>query len=305
MARRPQPTVVRHRTTIVGETRIQEAHEKLLSELPWSAVANAEASLQNRYAELQEEMKQMRLSLELPLAYDFQDSIKTRIEVLENTPIEIVLSKKAEFIDGEFCLHAADIWSEMFFIARHVDDDICWRSIHIIDRWFEITPFFPFIRTHNAVLSCLFAFNKDSLSHFQNWPVPPPLLDRLSSSTQFRFMKLLTKGCFAGITQHISTLRSLGGGTKWIELKKRLTNVLASYGKLLRTYLEELKSSFVNCMTSLESTLNFQRVPSQSYSDSIDVYLMAITLKHLINCFICLFLLQREKIRNRILVDVT
>jgi len=242
----------------------------------------------------------MRLSLELPLAYDFQDSIKTRIEVLESIPIEIILSKKAEFIDGEFRLHAADIWSEMIFIARYVDDAICWRSIHIIDRWLEITPFFPFARTHNADFSCFVAFNKDSLSHFQNWPVPPPLLVGMSSSIQFRFMKLLTKGCFAGITQHISIPRSRGGGTKWIELKKRLTNALASYGKRLRTYLRELKSSFANCMTSLESTLNSQRVPAQSYSDSIDVYLMAITLKHSINCFICLFLLQREKIRNRI-----
>jgi len=293
--------------TIAGEVANSEARENLVRQVSWSLAVRAEEALRKQRAELEEKIKQLRRSLDLPFLPDeVRDSVITKIKELESSPVVTVLSRSVDVIDGEhrvICCcpsEAESVLSEVIFISEYVRDEIHWRVIQVsVKMRTDFNQPVPCTKPSIALSFSCIVFDKDSLSHFQNCRVPPPTTAEICNRTQGRFVKLLTKGCFVGITQYITEPRSYKGGLEWTESRKRRMNVSESYKELLLTYPRNLKSSFAGCTTSLKNTRKSRRERYQSYSDFIAISLRAITLKHLASSFFYLFSSHSGNVINK------
>jgi len=292
---------------IESEVLNSEARAKLVKlHGSWFAAEKVEETLRKRRAEVEEEIKQLKLSLELPfLREDVRDSITARISVLENSPlVEVLSGNYDDLLESKnpaiFLSYAPEcVCHQTIFIAEYLKDNVHWRAVQVcIKSRTDFNQSFPCTKPSMAPSCPLIGFNKDSLSHFQNCRVPPPTTTRTCSRTQNRFAKLLTKGCFVGIPQHIILPRSYEGGLKWTESRKRWTNVSEPYKELLLIYPRNSKISFAGCTTSSKNTRKSQKEPYQSYSDFIATSLKAIMLKHSASSFSCLFLSHSKNGRN-------
>ena len=293
--------------TIAGEVANSEARENLVKQVSWSLAVRVEEALHKRHGKLEEKIKQLRHSLDLPFLPDEKrDSIIAQIKELESSPVVTVLPRSVDVFDDEHRLicccpsKAEGVWSEAIIIAEYVRDEIYWRAIQVSGkRGDDFNQPVPCSKPYIVPSFSYIVFEKDSLSHFQNCRVPPPTTAKICSRTQKRFVKLLTKGCFVGITKYITQPRSYEGGLEWTESRKRRMNVSKSYKEPLLTYPRNLKSSFAGCTTSSKNTRKSRREPYQSYSDFIAISLRATTLKRLASSFFYLFLSHSGNVRNK------
>jgi len=184
------------------------------------------------------------------------------------------------------------------FIAQYDEGETQWRAIYVwITGTIHINQRILDVKNQQTSI-CLGGIDKDSLSHFQNCPLPPIVLANLCNYTQNNFVNLLAKGCFVSFTQYTSAHELLQGGFVWKELRRLLKDALGLCKKPLPTYLIDLSGYSVNCPISLKSILRTQNKPCQFCSAFRDASWNATTPRHSNSSFSCLFLSNSVDVRN-------
>lgn len=271
------------------------------------ATYHIEKELLKRRADIEDEIEQLNYCLVLPcISEQVRDSIIARLEELKDSPLMAAYSTKIDRVEGEELLIRGrfsskdDVSSEISFVGKYEKDNIYWRAIQVtVVRRADMNERVPYTEPSIGLLDSPIVFDKDSLAHFQNCPVPPPLRTKICSRAQNVTIKSPTKGCLVGVPQHIPQPRLREGGMKWINLKRRWTNVSDSYRELPLTYPRNFKSSFTDSAISSKSAQRSRRGPYQSYSDFTAISLKANTSKHSTSSFFCSFLSHSENVRNK------
>lgn len=297
-----------HQRVIVEREFTIGAREYLYRLTSRSLVPKVESALIKRRAEIEKEIEQKKLSLALPFLLDgVRESLNAEVEKLESSPVIAILSEKVGFIEGanQFIYwssssKATSVGSETIFIVEFVKHKFYWRAIQItIKTHADFIKYEPYTEPSIALLDATVVFDKDSLSHFLNCPVPPPRTAKIRSRTQFGFQKLPTKGCLVGNPRHITEVKSLEGDSECTKLKKQWMSVSGLYRERHLIYPRNLKNSIADCTISSRNTQKSRRKHCQYYSEFRDISLKAIMRRHLANSFCCSFLSHLGNVRNK------
>lgn len=274
----------------------RKVREILGNHVSWTAVERVEETLRKRQALIEKKRRELKHRLLDQHSLSDRERLSIIVEILDldRSRVEVVT---ARITDLGFAVYPETISSDWFFVAEYTDYGILWRAIqtHTAQYWDEDSNLAPATREEAKQSDFLMGIDKDSLSHFQNCPVPPFLSTTSWNHTQNRFTKMLTNGCFVSITPRNSDLTASLGGIIWKESKKRCINAVEHYIKFPAKHLMGLSSSFTDFVTSSESTQRLQRKPYQLYSKSTDTSLKAGTLKRSNNSFFCSFLSSFEE----------
>lgn len=315
------------RTSILREVTGSEAREELGNLSSHSFVIIEEKELRNRVTQVQREIEQLKIFLELPFISDeTRDSAISKMKELENTlalvsnhiaavlptpmtedwilpilkKLEGSKDEREKSVRDEFahCKRPRYLFQTVF-VARYVEDETQWRAIHVCITG-TIHVYQRTLEVANQQTSiCLIGFDPDSLSHFQNCPLPPIVLANLYSCTQNKFMNLLAKGCFVSIIPHTSAQELFQGGLVWKRLGRSLKDALGLYKKPLPTCLVDLSGYSINCPISSKSIRRTQKKPCQFCLAFRDALWNANTPRHSNSSFSCLFLSNSVGVRNK------
>jgi len=291
------------RTYIASELVDTEAREYFAEQTSWSVVFEAEEKLNKRNIELKRKIETLKYSLNFPsLSDDIRESILAKIKEMEGSILVEVHLAKAESIEGsyypEWLLKEKDTWLEVAFLAECTEGQIYWRAIQF-GRKLWYVPERPFFCLKANIRSEIrkVGFDKDSLFHFQNCPIPPSELGKIVRCVHSQIMNLLTKGRFVSINRQ--TTQQLGKDIGWIESTIGRMNVSRLCEILLQRYLEKLGDSFKNFTNSLKETPTSWKRLCQSYSEFKQVFLMVNTLKQMNSLAFYSLLLRFAEKRNR------
>jgi len=277
--------MARSQTYIINEFLDTEAREYFVESTSQSFVTETEERLYKRNVELNKKIEKLKYSsLFTNLSDDARERIIAEIRELENCVLVETHVTKVESIGySSFPKRVLkDAWIEAAFITERLGPNIYYRAIHFGRKvWDELNR--PFIcLTPNIGLELPDAgFNKDSLCHFQNCPVPPPKNGELPNCAQDNFKNLLTKGRFVCINK--LTTQQFEEGVKWIKLTIGRMNGPGPCAMLLQRYPEKLGNCFKNYTNSSEGTPKSWKKLYQSYSGFKPFFLAVHILRHMNN----------------------
>lgn len=138
--------------------------------------------------------------------------------------------------------------STWLFVGEYVEDGVQWRAVsYEVLKRIKKDSDFPDIMppSQKPEDQCPRGIDEDSLSHFQNCPMPPgSVMPNSETSTQFESHYVLMNGCSVSITLNISNSASQIGGMKWKKSKKQLRGVSGLCVKPQMRYLgDSIRSS--------------------------------------------------------------
>lgn len=274
--------------TIVDEISGSEAREALAKQRSWLVVNKTEKKLRSEATELQEKIDQLKRLLDQPFISPFvRDSVNARVRELESE-----LRRKSSYVwttslKSTYAYVHSEPTKNTFlrgiFIAHYVEGSTHWRAIQVRITRASHVENEDIITRLPQTLDSIIGINKDSLSHFQNCPLPPLTPVNPINRTQERHINLLTKGCFVRSSPYIRESNPSGGNVVWKTPRRSLTSAL---GPCEEPPPQNPVGS-LNCSTSyFNFSKNIQTMcqkPCQSYSDFTEVFLRETMQRHSIS----------------------
>jgi hypothetical protein len=316
------------------------AREILGASSSWSDIIRVEEELRSRRNKLQKEVLPLEYSLKyLDLSEQKRREISERIESLSRSHVfefvwlrlSVATSGFGQFVLDENALtkntDEKDRWKnthsqhqrefeecslersftnnvtrDWVFVAEETENSIQWRAVQyeILKKPNRENNAPSTTSSQRLIDQCPRGIDEDSLSHFQNCPLPPDLVaPDAKTSTQIESHNLLMGGCSVSINLNIFEQTSQNGGIEWKKSKKRWKKVSESYARLQMKYLGNLKNSFTFYQTLRKITQIFPRRYCQLFSKCKVVSQKAIMMKHSGCSSFYSFLLEFNEKRNR------
>jgi len=241
---------------IERQKKLQETIERLKTDLE-----NLNLSKEKRYEIFERiiflEGSTIREYFSLPIAAALHDcglftSCKTELSVDVDRTNTLTITPEYFTFNNEDCFLSSDSIapssaSTWLFVGEYVEETVQWRAVSFevlkkISKGSDFQDIIPLSQKPKD--QCPRGIDEDSLSHFQNCPIPPGfVMPNSEISTQIGPYDMLANGCSVSITLNISNSGSQIGGIKWKNSKKLSKEASEPYVKLQTKYLGNSISS--------------------------------------------------------------
>ncbi len=286
-----------------------------------------EEMLHERQSKIKREVEQVKVNLENDnLTEEIRRNLQDKLQILEASPVsEHIWLSSTTLLEGvdwikdeenevstetnltancfifstsyDDCLRSSvatlvQPYQEWLFVGEYTNDNkIEWRA-----EPFEISSNFKSIDISSHVLprrqkpndQCPRGIDKDSVSHFQNCPIPPGITSTAQIITHIQPNDMLTKnGCLASITPTVTNEQQTGG-IEWTDTKTESNNASISYRKLQVSCQRKSKVYWMTFRGFLTATKNLQKKPFLTLSVYKQPLSCKIIQRRLLNSASCL-----------------